>query len=329
MRRALRKQITMVMALILPSLSLLTLAVEQKAHTAEPLLPLTIAYQPIIPYLAPVVAEEKGYFKEVGLRVEKKVIFSSDVIRSGIESGEVDIGSSSTDSLIRAYVGGFDHKLVYPAVFYDPKSPDVYLVVRSDLPVSSAKDLEGKIVAATFGSIAEAGVKAWLRANGADISRVRFVEVRFTDMPGALETKRIDAAHIVEPFLTTVLERGVGRILGADLDIVGGRFLVACYIAKEAWLRKNPEKAKRFVRALETATKFIIDNPKEALPILAQMTRVDPKLAAKFFPSRFVADTKIRASELQSAIDFSARERFIEKSFEYTKIISTYAPIAP
>lgn len=301
---------------------------EKAPASAQPPLSVTISYMPIIPYLAAVLAEEKGFFADAGLKVEMKVLFRTDLIRTGLESGEIHIGSSSTDSLIRAHVGGFDHKLVYPAVFYDPKSPDAFLVVRSDSPAKTAKDLEGKTIAATFGSIAEAGVKAWLRTNGADIGKIKFVEVRYQDMLGALETKSIDAAHIVDPFFTVAMERGIVRVFGHDLDVVGGRFLVACYVAKESWLQRNAERAKRFVRVMDTATKFILDRPNEALPILVKMTKVEPALASKLFPKRFVADTTVKPAELQSAIDFSAKEKFINEIFDYKQIVSIYAPVS-
>jgi NitT/TauT family transport system substrate-binding protein len=297
------------------------------AHAQAPL-PLTLSFQPVIPYLASVVAQERGFFKDAGLNVALKVLFRSDLIRSGLESGEIHIGSSSTDSLIRAHVGGFDHKLVYPAVFYDPKSPDAFLVVRADLPVKTARELEGKTIAATFGSIAEAGVKAWLRVNGANVNKIRFVEVRYPDMLGALETKRIDAAHIVDPFFTAAMERGIVRVLGHDLDVIGDRFLVACYIAKESWLQRNPEKAKRFVQAMEKATRFIVDKPDETLPILVKMTRVEPELASKLFPKRYVTHTIVKPEELQSAINFSAREKFIDEPFDFKRIVSSYAPVS-
>lgn len=290
-------------------------------------LQLSVSHQPTLPFLAVMVAAEKDFFRQAGLKVDRKVVFSTDIIRSGMEAGQIEIGALSIDSLIRSHAGGFDFKLVYPAVFYDPKSPDVYLVVRSDLPYASAKDLEGKTVAVTFGSIAEAGVKAWLRANGAELSKVKFVEIRFPDMVGALEAKRVHAAHIVEPFLSTVLDRGLARIFAPDLDVVGGRFLVAGYAAKDSWLLGNPEKAQRFARAVETATRFILENPKEALQILSKETRISPENATKFFPKRFVASTQVRSSELQLPIDFSAKEGFIDKVFDFNAMISKYVPL--
>ncbi len=324
-RKAMNNPVTAVLAILV---AMFALGATPTTAPAQPL-SMTIAYQPIMPYLAPAVAQEMGFFKEAGLDVKTKRLFSTGVIRGGMESGEIAVGTQSVDHLIRAHIAGFDFKLVYPAVFYDPKEPDVYIVVRSDLPIKSPRDLEGKKIGISFGGIAEAGTKAWLRAAGADIRKVKFVALRFPDMVGAIATKQVDAVHVVEPFLTTLVESGAGRILGANLDVLGGRFLVAGYTAKESWLRKNPEKARRFVQALERATKFIIENPKKALPILTKVTRIKPELAAKFFPKRFIAATVVKPVELQLAIDFTAKEGFIKKSFNYKKIISSYMPMVP
>ena len=322
-----REHLAFVAILFVIALLLFLVPGRSQAQPQGDLLPLTVGHQPIVPWSTAMVAAGKGFFTQVGLRVERKVVPGSDVIRSGLESGEIGVGGSSLDALVRAHVAGFDFKLVYPAVFYDPRSPDAYIVVRSDLAVTTAKDLEGKTVALTFGTIADVGPKAWLRANGADISKVRFVEVRFPDMVGALETKRIDAAHIVEPFLTAALDRGIARILGPDLDIIGGRFVVAGYIAKDSWLRANPEKARRFTQAMERATKFILENPQESIQVISKETRLEPGVVAKFFPKRFVAATQVKPEELQRTIDFLAREQFIDKTFNFREMISDFVPI--
>jgi NitT/TauT family transport system substrate-binding protein len=293
------------------------------------LLPLTLSHIPIMPYSNAIIAAGKGFFKEAGLDVTRKVIPGSDIIRSALTAGEIDIAAMSIDSLARGHLAGFDWKILYPGVMYDPAAPDAFLVARSDVTVNSAKDLENKTIGVTLGTIAEVGVKAWLREKGADPGKVRFVEVRFPQMLGALESKSIDAAHIVEPFLTMGLEKGTLKIVAPDLDPIGGRFVVAMYIAKGSWIAANPEKAKRFTEAMAKATKFVIDKPAEALPVIAADTRLDPALAAKFFPKRYVAATEMKPEELQRVIDFLAREKYIDKGFSYREIVSAYAPVRP
>jgi hypothetical protein len=51
--------------------------------------------------------------------------------------------------------------------------------------------------------------------NGGDSSTVNFVEIPFPAMPAALETGRIDAASVAEPFIGVAKKNGrIPRIFG-------------------------------------------------------------------------------------------------------------------
>jgi ABC-type nitrate/sulfonate/bicarbonate transport system substrate-binding protein len=303
-------------------------ATKARAQTGEKL-SLTLAVAPIVPYSNSSVALAKGMFTEANLSVERKTIMASDVIRSALASGDVDIAAMSLDTVLRAHIAGFDWKLLYPAVVYDPKTPDAYIVARKDLDYKTPKDLEGKIIAMSSGSISEVGAKAWLRMQGVDISKVKIVEIPLPQMVSALESKQIDAGHMVYPGVSVALGKGVGKLVGPDLDAIGGRFLVSTYVAKGSWIKANPEKAKRFTAAMKQATSFIMEKPADALPIIAKETRIEPALVADFFPSRYVASTAIPAAEIQRVIDFLLREKFIEKSMDYRDIVSEFMPMVP
>lgn len=287
----------------------------------------TIGGAPIIPYTSSLIAADKNYYKELGLEVDRKTIFAADVARTALASGDIDIAAMAIDTLVRGHLAGFDWKILYPAVMYDPTRPDAEVVVRKDVPVNEPKDLEGKTIALTLGTMGEPAFKAWLKSKGGDWTKVKIVEVPFPQMLPALQAKRIDGAYMVEPGLTQALQAGVVTIVGPNLDIVGGRFLIAVYAARAAWISNNQEKARRFTQAVARATQFVLDHPTEALPLVAKETRMDPALAAKLFPVHYVAATSVTGEEIQRAIDFLAREKFIKSSFSFRDIVSSYCPI--
>jgi NitT/TauT family transport system substrate-binding protein len=289
----------------------------------------TIGGAPIIPYTSSFIAADKNYYADVGLTVERKTIFAADVARTALTAGDIDIAAMAIDSLVRAHLAGFDWKILYPAVMYDPARPDAEVVVRGDVPVTTPKDLEGKTIALPLGSMGEAAFKAWLQSKGGDWTKVNIVEVPFPQMLPALQAKRIEGAYMVEPGLTQALDSGVVKIVGPNLDIIGGRFLIAVYVARAAWISANLEKARRFVEAVTRATRFALDHPDEALPLVAKETKLDPALAAKLFPVHYVAATEVTGAEIQRAIDFLAREKFIDASFSYRDIVSSYVPVQP
>ena len=228
--------------------SLAAAALAPQTHASEAL-PVSLAVAPIIPYANSTIAVAKGYFTDAKITMDRKLIFASDVIRSALASGEVEIAAMSLDTVLRAHVAGFGWKILYPAVIYDPKTPDAYLMARADLDLKSPKDLEGKTIAMSAGSIGELGAKAWMRSQGVDLSKIKVVEIPLPQMVGALESKRVDAGHMVYPGVTVAMEKGIGKIVGPDLNSIGGRFLVSTYVAKRSWIDANPEKAARFVAA--------------------------------------------------------------------------------
>ena len=76
--------------------------------------------------------------------------------------------------------------------------------------VTDAKQLEGKTVSVnTLKNLPEVAVRNALEQAGVDPSTVKFVEIPFPDVPAALESKRVDAAFAVEPFVGA--SAGAGR----------------------------------------------------------------------------------------------------------------------
>ena len=77
-------------------------------------------------------------------------------------------------------------------------------------------------------------------------------------MPDALFQNRIDAVWAVEPFLTIMLKTGKARIFAQPyLKNIPGMDITA-YIAKESWLKANPDVAARFKRAIDKATMDLV-----------------------------------------------------------------------
>ena len=69
--------------------------------------------------------------------------------------------------------------------------------------IKEPKDLEGKTIAAnTLNNICEVTINATLEEKGVDVSKLKYTEIPFPEMVGALEKGRVDAACVVEPFVS-------------------------------------------------------------------------------------------------------------------------------
>jgi NitT/TauT family transport system substrate-binding protein len=312
------------------AVSLIAAAIATGAATAraDDKLPLNISHGPIMPFTDVIVASQMGFFDKAGLDVKRKVLGQSDVLRAALASGDIDIVALSTDTLVRAHTQGFDWKLVFQTDIYDSTRPDAILIGRADETFNTVKDLEGKTVAVSSGAISETALLGFMADNGANSSTLKTIDIPFAQIIGALQSKSLDAAHIVEPFMTMAIENGTGKLAFKHLDAVSKRFLISGLVAKQSWIDANPEKLKRFVAAMSASVDYLNKNPDEVLPVLAKETKIDPELLKKIFPIHYVITTQIRPEEIQSVIDFMAREKQIDKSFSYRDIISPTMPIA-
>jgi NitT/TauT family transport system substrate-binding protein len=295
---------------------------------AKDLLDLRFSHAPIMPYTNSMIAIRKGFLTDAGLKTERIVLGTGDIIRSALASGEVDIVAMGTDGLIRARAAGFDWKMLYPADIYDSQFADAALVVRADSPIKSAKDLEGKIVAAAAGNVASIVVASYMRANGADNAKIKGVDIPYAQTLAALQSKQIDAGHIIEPFLTVGVNAGQIRVLHNDLDEISKRFMVSGYVARTKWIDENPEKVSRFTEGMNKSTKFVDSNPADVLPILAEESKIDLNTLKLFFPKHYVIDTTIKASEIQPVIDFLIREKQITKPMTIADAVARTFPLS-
>src|SRR5699024_7462071 len=83
------------------------------------------------------------------------------------------------------------------------------LVVAPDSEVTEVADLEGGTVAVVgLKSAPDLALQVVLDQEDVDEDDVEVVEIPYPDMMPALESDRIDAAFLVDPFLATAREEG-------------------------------------------------------------------------------------------------------------------------
>ena len=87
--------------------------------------------------------------------------------------------------------GAYELKLVGVSHAWRSRSRDVS-------SIRSAKELEGQTVAVgTLVSLTSVSLRMWLAQNGADPAKVQFIEMKFGEMPAALERGTVAAAYLV------------------------------------------------------------------------------------------------------------------------------------
>lgn len=266
-------------------------------------------------------AAHDGLFRKAGLDVAISAMSSGAAISAAVAGGSLQIGQSSLIGLITAHAKGLPFQLIAPGHIYQTEAPTELLLVRKDSPIQTARDLNGKTVAAVaINDLNSTSIQAWMDANGGDSKTVKQVELPLTTQIAALEAGRVDAAQLGEPTLTNAMRTGNFRVLGKSYDAIGLRFLVAAYFATAAWASANRDAVQRFARVMRVANAYANAHHDVTAPILADFVKVDVSTVQR--STRVVFADTVLPSDLQPMISIAVKAKMIDRAFDARELIS-------
>ena len=171
---------------------------------------------PIVIDSAPFFAAvDQGYFKADGIDIEVTTSPVSNPLLTQLAAGQLDIAFSNIVTVSQAIENGLDFKVVLPGTLMKKGNDVNPCVVAIDSPIRTAKDMEGKRLASpALNNIIWLYARAWLEKGGADVNKVRIIEVPFPQMLDAVTTGQAEAVCPTEPFFTRAMESGKVRVLG-------------------------------------------------------------------------------------------------------------------
>ena len=234
----------------------------------------------------------KGFFKDEGLDLTIETVSGGAVAVPGVVSGSFDFAFGNTVSLMVAQDKGLDLKYVTNGTT-STGSPDgdfAGVVVMDDSAIKTPMDLAGKTVSSNnLSNIGDTSIRTAVDNAGGDGSSLTFVEVAFPNALAALETGQIDAALILEPFLTPALQNGA-RVVSwnyaethANLDIGG-------YFTSGDVIEHKPELVASFTAAMNRSLEYAQENPAEVRDIIGTYTEIPADLLAEITLPRFTTE---------------------------------------
>jgi NitT/TauT family transport system substrate-binding protein len=240
---------------------------------------LKIGVLPVADAVAIPRAKAAGYFDQEGLSVELVPEPSGAAALPLMLSGELDMSYTNWPTIMGATAQGVsDFKIVYPGTGAGVNN--FVMLVKPDSPIKTPQDLVGKKIAInTFKSINEILVRSALQTNGVDANSVQFVDLAFPDMAAALTNNQVDAAVMVEPFITQA-----SKALGAVslLDVAAGpvaEIPTSGGAVTGKWATENPKTLAALQRALAKATADL-SNRATVEQTLPTYTKIDAPTAS-------------------------------------------------
>lgn len=296
---------------------LLALAVTMPAHAQDKMTLLLDWF--VNPDHGPVIiAQEKGYFKDVGLEVE--IIAPADPADPPklVAAGKADLAISYQPSLHLQVAEGLPLKRVGTLV----ATPLNCLLVLEDGPIKKISDLKGKKVGFSVAGVEEAVLGAVLKTHGLEMSDVELVNVNWSLSP-SLMSKQVDA--VIGAYRNFELNQ-------MDIEGVPGK----CFYIEEEGLPSydeliyvaNPDtmdkdKVQRFLAATEKATQFMVNNPQESWELFSGTA----KELQDELNKRAWADTLPRFALRPSALDIGRYKTF-ETFLHGTGLIKEIKPVS-
>ena len=245
---------------------------------------------PIVDVAPIYLGKAQGFFAKKNIDLTMELAQGGAAIVPAVVSGQYQFGFSNVVSLMLAESRNVPVKVVANGnnATGDPKK-DFGMVVVKDPAIRSGKDLEGKTVAAnTLKNITDTSVKEIVRQDGGDPATVRFAEVGFPDMAAALDAGRVQAAFVVEPFLTAALAKG-WHTIGAFAD-VAPNLCVAAYFTSQQLITANPDLVSRFTEAMRESLAYAQANPDAVRQIVTTYTTLKQDVTAKLTLPQYKPD---------------------------------------
>lgn len=232
---------------------------------------ITVGVMPIAD-LAPFhYAEDSGMFAAEGLELEVVSSSAGASLITSTVAGDIDITYSNFVSFIQ----GVDQGLPLVAIRENNRSGPQGIYTLKSNDIQNGDDLEGKTVAInSLGNIQELTTRAVLANLPDPVLDINFAELPPPEMEAALEAGNVDAAWLVEPFLTRAndsdsMHRVVDAFTGPTQSIP-----VAGWLSTGEFVDSQTEVVEAFIRVLDQAMEEMVNDLTlfaETIPTFTEM----------------------------------------------------------
>lgn len=211
-----------------------------------------------------IIAQEKGYFADQGLEVEIVAPADPSAPPKLVAAGQADLAISYQPQLHLQISEGLPLVRVGTLV----ATPLNCLLVLEDGPVKTLADLKDRKIGFSVAGVEEALLTGMLGRHGVSLSDIELINVNFSLSP-ALMSGQVDA--VIGAFRNFELnqmdiEGEAGRCFFLEEEGIPA-YDELIYVANPA--RMDVDKVRRFIKATELATQYIINNPQDSWEIFS------------------------------------------------------------
>jgi NitT/TauT family transport system substrate-binding protein len=303
-------------------LAVLPLASVAASLPARAATPLRVGATANDTYAQAYYAQDMGFFTKAGLDVTITTLRSGSDVAAGIASGALDLGVSNPVQLANAITHGVPFVYFAGGAFYNSDVPTTVLCVAKDSPLRTVKDLEGKTIALNaLKDISALGAQGYLADHGADVSKVQFIEIAFSEMGPALQKGTIAAALISEPSLTAAKDAGQVRPFADVFDAIAKRFYISGWFTVSGWYKSHVAPAQQYAAVMYETARWANAHASESAAILEKYSKISPEVANRMARATF--DTALNPDYLRPPLQLAARAKLTDRLVTAAEMIAT------
>ena len=267
-----------------------------------------------------IIAKEKGYFSDQNLEIEIIAPADPSAPPKLVAAGQADLAVSYQPQLHLQLTQGLPLIRVGTLV----ATPLNCLLVLENGPIKTPQSLSGKKIGFSVAGVEEILLSAILEKYGVKLEDVELVNVNFSLSP-SLMSGQVDA--VIGAFRNFELnqmkiENVPGKCFFLEEEGVPP-YDELIYVANSKNIDK--EKIRKFLKATELATQFIINNPEESWKIFASTSKeLDDQLNkmawADTIPRFALRPPAFDAGRYLEFQDFLLQNKLINKALPISKI---------
>ena len=267
-----------------------------------------------------IIAKEKGYFSDQNLEIEIIAPADPSAPPKLVAAGQADLAVSYQPQLHLQLTQGLPLIRVGTLV----ATPLNCLLVLENGPIKTPQSLSGKKIGFSVAGVEEILLSALLEKYGVKLEDVELVNVNFSLSP-SLMSGQVDA--VIGAFRNFELnqmkiENVPGKCFFLEEEGVPP-YDELIYVANSKNIDK--EKIRKFLKATELATQFIINNPEESWKIFASTSKeLDDQLNkmawADTIPRFALRPPAFDAGRYLEFQDFLLQNKLINKAFPISRI---------
>jgi len=288
---------------------------------------------------APVgIADQKGYFREHGIKIETVKLTSSEVMMPLLAGTGLDIGTGAPGaSLYNAVIRGIDLRAVADASTDPPGYGWSKLLIRTDLVKSgkfkTIKDLRGMTIAgAARASSSAAQVARLLAMAGLAYSDVKRTVLPYSQHVVALRNGALEAALTIEPFATLAVDSGVAvAVMGNDTFYPNQE--VSCVLCAAALIKDRRDVIVRYLCGFLKGVRFYHSGLRDGhfagaagddvVRQIALLTTAPEALVRRTTPTVIDPNGRLNLGSMRADLAFYKSQGFIEGDITVDRVVDT------